>query len=314
MRILIVEDNYRTRKLLLCILQERFDNDVIFEGVSDLKNALNCLKTWRNIDRKNRLLRIKILKTIVILDLSLPDSSGRNTFIKLFKSYPDIPIVVMTNTNNRTLAEEMIDLGAQDYILKSFTNKEEIFRRISFAIKRHSRTVSILPEDADSIHTLESNNSSMLNAHESGEHEILDGNSIKVLSSITELIKKTFVGVQEVNIKQEKLAVYQEYSANEVKSLKDEVLGIGGRRSMRSDLEVLSMQFKEINSDFTDLKKRINIVETNNRIDVRSNNIETVQLRARRIDNKTKIIIAILSFLGILITSYIIIRYNIKTP
>jgi len=314
MRILIVEDSHQTRKLLLYILQDRFMCEAKFREASDLKSALSYLEMWRDADKKDRAIGIEITSTVVVLDLSLPDSAGKDTFLKLFKSYPDIPIVVMTNTDDRTLAEEMVDLGAQDYILKNFTNKEEIFRRISFAIRRHRRTVSLPPIDVDSIHRLESNNAAMLNAHESGEHKILEEKSVEVLNSITELMKKTFIGVQEVNIKQEKLAVAQEYTTSEVKSIKDEVSGVGGRRSMRSDIEILGVQFKEIDSDFTDLKQRIVMVENNNRIDARSNHIETTKLKANKLDNRVKIIIALLSFLGILITSYIIIKYNIKIP
>src|SRR5882724_10431410 len=52
----------------------------------------------------------------VLLELSLPDSHGIETFDKLFSVAPDVPILVLGN-GNEALAKEAVGRGAQDYLL-----------------------------------------------------------------------------------------------------------------------------------------------------------------------------------------------------
>lgn len=312
MRILIVEDSHQTRQLLLYLLQQRFMQEAKFREATDLKTAISYLRMWKEADRQSRVDKKDVDPICVILDLSLPDSAGKETFVKLFKAFPDLPIVVMTNTNDRQLAEEMVDIGAQDYILKNFTDEEEIFRRISFAIRRHRRTVSLPPPDAESIHILESNKAAMLTAHESGEHIVMAARSADLLSGMTELIKKTFVGVQGVNLKQEKLSLSQEYASEQVKILKDEVLGTNGRRSMRSEIEILNIQQKELGSDVGELKDRINSIELDKKEDARSKHSAKIHIATHKLDNRTKLIIAFIGLIGMIITVYLTHVFGIQ--
>jgi diguanylate cyclase (GGDEF)-like protein/PAS domain S-box-containing protein len=53
----------------------------------------------------------------VLLDLSLPDSQGIETFDKLFLAAPDIPILILGEHLNEVLAKEAVGRGAQDYLL-----------------------------------------------------------------------------------------------------------------------------------------------------------------------------------------------------
>jgi len=312
MRILIVEDNHQTRQLLLYLLQERFMEEAKFREASDLKTAFQYLHMWKDVDRRSRIDGKSVDPICIVLDLSLPDSVGRETFLKFFKSFPDIPIVVMTNTNDRALAEEMVDMGAQDYILKNFTDEEEVFRRISFAIRRHQRSVSLPPPDANSIHRLESAKAELLSAHESGEHKVLEAKSTELLSGMTELVKKTFVSVQEVNIKQEKLSLSQEHMGKEIQTLTDEVTGSGGRRSMRSEIEIVNVEIDGIKSDFRELKVKVGKVEEDKKDEVKNKEAASVQLKTSRMNNRTKIILAALSLLGMLITAWLAIKYRVK--
>jgi len=312
MRILIVEDNHQTRQLLVYLLQERFMEEAKFREASDLKTAFHYLRMWKDADRRSRIEGKDVDPICIVLDLSLPDSVGRETFLKLFKAFPDIPIVVMTNTNDRSLAEEMVDIGAQDYILKNFTDEEEVFRRISFAIRRHRRSVSLPPPDAASIHRLDSTKAELLSAHESGEHRVLEAKSTELLSGITELVKKTFVSVQEVNIKQEKLSLSQEHMGKEIQTLTDEVTGSGTRRSMRSEIEITNNEVKNIKSDFGELKERIDRVEDRREEEVKRKDSASVQIKTHHMDNRTKIILAALSLFGALVTAWLAAKYGIS--
>jgi DNA-binding response OmpR family regulator len=52
----------------------------------------------------------------VLLNLSLPDSHGIETFDKLFAVAPDVPILILGN-GDEALAKEAVGRGAQDYLL-----------------------------------------------------------------------------------------------------------------------------------------------------------------------------------------------------
>ena len=73
---------------------------------------------------------------IILLDLSLPDSHGLATIIKLRHAAAAIPIIVLTGLDDETLALETIDHGAQDYLFKGTLNGALLARSIRYAIQR----------------------------------------------------------------------------------------------------------------------------------------------------------------------------------
>src|SRR4051794_35347021 len=56
---------------------------------------------------------------LILLDLSLPDSSGLETFVEIAEIATDVAIVVLSGTDDVVLAIETVQLGAQDYLVKS---------------------------------------------------------------------------------------------------------------------------------------------------------------------------------------------------
>ena len=312
MRILIVEDSPQARKLLMFLLQERFMQEAKFREAQDLKTAFDYVKMWQDADRQARAAGEPVDPICIILDLSLPDSAGKDTFLKIFNSFPDIPIVVMTNTNDRKLAEEMVDIGAQDYILKNYTDEEEIFRRVSFAVRRHRRTVSMPPKDAESVHRLESSRAQLRKAHSSGQHEAVEARSVDVLDGTAELVKKSFVGIQDLHIRFEKSETVQEHMAEDLRALSDEVRGSGGRRSMRSEIEILEHQVGGIKSDFKGLKTRVDKAEDGISNADRSSQLVAVQIGTSKMDNRTKVVVSVIGLLGLLITAYLAHKFGAK--
>lgn len=131
MRILIVEDNHTDRELLLELLQDHFMQQAKFRVAHDLQTACEYLD--RTLDNEP-------FFDVVILDLGLPDSAGRDTFRTIHTRYPTTPIVVMSHNKDPDLAIDLINEGAEDYILKNYTNTIEIFRRVLFAVARAKRS------------------------------------------------------------------------------------------------------------------------------------------------------------------------------
>ncbi|HOP74137.1 MAG TPA: HD domain-containing protein [Bacillota bacterium] len=73
---------------------------------------------------------------IVLLDLSLPDSQGLETFIRLYGEIPGVPIVVMSGLNDERIALTAVREGAQDYLVKGHVDHNILARTIRYAIER----------------------------------------------------------------------------------------------------------------------------------------------------------------------------------
>jgi DNA-binding response OmpR family regulator len=82
----------------------------------------------------------------VLLDLSLPDSQGFETFSRLRAQAPDVPVIVLTSLEDEELALGAAREGAQDYVVKGSVNPQSLARSISFAIERHRTLAAISPE------------------------------------------------------------------------------------------------------------------------------------------------------------------------
>ncbi len=74
---------------------------------------------------------------VVLLDLSLPDSQGFDTFMRAHSQAPGVPIVVLTGLDDEELAMQAVQEGAQDYLVKGRVNDDLLVRAIRYAIERH---------------------------------------------------------------------------------------------------------------------------------------------------------------------------------
>lgn len=73
---------------------------------------------------------------VMLLDLSLPDSIGVNTLTKVRSKFPAIPIVVLTSMEDEELGVQLVQEGAQDYLVKGQVDGLLLFRTVRYAIER----------------------------------------------------------------------------------------------------------------------------------------------------------------------------------
>ncbi len=73
---------------------------------------------------------------VILLDLSLPDSEGFETFARTFAQAPNVPIVIVTGQDDEKGAVEAINRGAQDYLIKGEIDIKPLSRSIRYAIER----------------------------------------------------------------------------------------------------------------------------------------------------------------------------------
>jgi signal transduction histidine kinase len=80
---------------------------------------------------------------LILLDLNLPDSTGKQTFDTVIDLTKDIPIVLVSGVNDSELSLELIKKGAQDFIIKQDLNHNLLQKTIQFALLRKQTEVEL---------------------------------------------------------------------------------------------------------------------------------------------------------------------------
>jgi signal transduction histidine kinase len=121
-RILLVEDSPSDALLLQESLAETRPGEFNFTHVERWADVGRCLGQ-EQFD-------------VLLLDLSLPDITGRETFLRARAEAPHLPIVVLTGEANEDLGLEAVRHGIQDYLIKGQAYGRQTARAIRYAIER----------------------------------------------------------------------------------------------------------------------------------------------------------------------------------
>jgi PAS domain S-box-containing protein len=84
---------------------------------------------------------------VVLLDFSLPDSFGIETFRRAYRAAPRTPIIVLTSLDDNELAVQAVRLGAQDYLVKREADTRLLVRSILYAIERATSEEALLESE-----------------------------------------------------------------------------------------------------------------------------------------------------------------------
>jgi signal transduction histidine kinase len=80
---------------------------------------------------------------LILLDLTLPDSDGLETFIRVLEAAPDLPLIVLSGINDVALAVETVQLGAQDYLVKGHVDNHLLIRSMQYALERKRAQIQL---------------------------------------------------------------------------------------------------------------------------------------------------------------------------
>lgn len=72
----------------------------------------------------------------ILLDLHLPDGEKDEAFDSVFNKHPNIPIILLTGHSDVELGLDLIDKGAQDFIMKEDITSKDLLKAIKFSIRR----------------------------------------------------------------------------------------------------------------------------------------------------------------------------------
>ena len=120
MKVLIIEDSEEFSKSLLDFFN--------YDGHStDLAPNLSSAYDYVAVSKFD----------IILLDIMLPDGDGRNFLKKIRKQNITIPVIVMTARSEVSDKIDLLDIGADDYIIKPF-DLNELEARCRAVLRRQS--------------------------------------------------------------------------------------------------------------------------------------------------------------------------------
>jgi PAS domain S-box-containing protein len=110
---------------------------------------------------------------LILLDLTLPDSTFDKTFERVNANFPHIPIIVLTGKDEQDFANKTIQQGAQDYLIKGTFGFELLQKSIFYAIERNRIHQELQRSQADYKRVFEESPNPMF---------VFDRNTYKILA------------------------------------------------------------------------------------------------------------------------------------
>ena len=187
---------------------------------------------------------------VILLDLSLPDSQGINSLDVLHQQAPQLPIVILTGTDDPTVAVQSLRQGAQDYLIKGEFEGKSLIRSIYYAIERqrlefNTRQQALMKKMLDRIRNsidLET----ILKTTVREIEQFLHTDRVLVYRCESSQLESTAVVSSSVNQESDRLAIERFISAIDADSLDAMVLESTAIRTMEdSDIEALSQSFED---------------------------------------------------------------------
>ncbi|GAB2799919.1 response regulator [Rhabdobacter roseus] len=121
--LLIIDDEPSTSRVLEHFLKKEFDVVIKNDGME----GMAWLEEGHEVD-------------LIIADLNMPNLNGKE-FVKVTRAsnlYGDIPIIILSGTDESSERIQCLNLGADDFMLKPF-NPMEVLAKINAILRRVNR-------------------------------------------------------------------------------------------------------------------------------------------------------------------------------
>ena len=102
-----------------------------------------------------------------VLDLNLPGSQNVETFDKLFQAAPGVPILILCEPDTEAMARQVVQRGAQDYLLKEQADGYRLRRTVRTMMDRRAAAALALENEVANA-TLDSIGEAVLRTDISG--------------------------------------------------------------------------------------------------------------------------------------------------
>jgi len=165
--VLLVEDNPGDARLV----EHQLNSPAVAHFVDDV--TISHVESLAPVDERSG-----AAYDVVLLDLGLPESTGLATLDRATEIIEGVPIIVLTGMQDREMAVEAINRGAQDYLPKADLDGDRLVRALRYAVVR-SRQQRAIQRQTDQMDFF----NSIL------QHDILNG--MNVIRARGEFLEET---------------------------------------------------------------------------------------------------------------------------
>lgn len=120
-RVLLIEDNPGDARLVEILLE---DSDLSCE----IRNETTLSAGLKALEANDY--------SVVLLDLTLPDSKGFETLERLLAHSPEVNVIVLTGLAAKELGLMAVKAGAQDFLVKGDFDSEQLSKSLRYSIER----------------------------------------------------------------------------------------------------------------------------------------------------------------------------------
>jgi diguanylate cyclase (GGDEF)-like protein/PAS domain S-box-containing protein len=142
-------------KRILLVAQDRADAEKIRAALAEASDcAFSAEWVQQPSEGVERLSKGQV--DAVLVDMVPPDCQALQTFAKLSQAAPDVPILIVCNPGDESLALQAVEQGAQDYLLKTHLDSYSLRHALRSMIERKAAAEALFVEKERADVTLNS--------------------------------------------------------------------------------------------------------------------------------------------------------------
>jgi Flp pilus assembly CpaE family ATPase len=126
------------QKLTVLLIEDNPDYArVVQQWLSQSSGEVEYVLNWTDSLAESRRRLAGGNVSVILLDLNLPDSEGTSTFTAVRSLAPEIPVIILSAGDDVAMALQLIQEGAENYLVKSSCSAEALTRAIRYALVKH---------------------------------------------------------------------------------------------------------------------------------------------------------------------------------
>jgi diguanylate cyclase (GGDEF)-like protein/PAS domain S-box-containing protein len=156
--LLLIQDSPSKAAIVQELLAQSGDGPFILEWLRSCPAALKRLADHANTPI-----------AAILVDFSVPPGRALETFEKLFKTSPEIPILVLSDPEHEELAKQAVQRGAQDYILSNRLDSYSFSKALHNMLERAAHAEALFIERERAQVTLNSIGDAVISTDAAGK-------------------------------------------------------------------------------------------------------------------------------------------------
>lgn len=120
--VLIIEDDEQDADIVRCFLNNMPQQPFTLQHKSTLLEGINVLHNNASID-------------LILLDLTLSDAKGLDTFHQVHQAFPQTPLIILSGNSNPEVVQKTLQEGAVDFLVKGTFDSSYLCCSIQHALE-----------------------------------------------------------------------------------------------------------------------------------------------------------------------------------